>query len=234
MGAPDDPVATRGSLDQIGDQGAKFRWNRVARCIRHIDHFGSGADHFAEHLHQKIRIAARRILSRELDIIHELLSMAHSLHGGFDNLLPRHSQLVFQVDIRRGNEGVDARVFGVFHRFQGPVDVPFLGTCETNDPRPADLLTYSAYRVEVTVRRGGKSRFDHIDAKLLQLAGNNYFLFNGHARAGRLFAIAERGIENLYYVIGGSLFHYEISSLIDPLASPRNENSRGNGQREYR
>src|SRR5919108_1318356 len=212
MSAPDHPVAARGSLDQIGYQGAKLRWNRVSSRIRHIDDLRSYANHFAEHLQQKIRVAARRILGREFDVVSELLGVAYSLHRRFHDLLPRHSQFVLQMDIGRGDERMDAGVPGMFDGLQSPVDIRFLGARETDYPRTTDFFAHSSHRVEIAVRRGGKARFDHIDAELFQLPGNDYFLFDRHARAGRLLAVTQGRIEYLHHVIGRYLFHCEISS----------------------
>ena len=42
----------------------------------------------------------------------------------------------------------------------------------------------------------GKAGLDHVDAQLDQGLGDLHLLGQVHARAGRLLAVAERGVEN--------------------------------------
>ena len=63
------------------------------------------------------------------------------------------------------------------------------------------FFTDPAHRIEIAVRRRRKAGFDDVDAEFFQLARDDHFLFGGHARARRLLAVAQRGVENLYYVL---------------------------------
>ena len=66
-------------------------------------------------------------------------------------------------------------------------------------PATTDPFTRSEIepdRFEITGRRGGKTGFDDIDAKLHQRIGHFELFRLGHRRAGRLLAITQGRIEN--------------------------------------
>ena len=152
VSAPDDPIAAGSALDQVCDQSAELRRNRVARGIWHIESPGAGADHFAEDLHQKLRIAARGILGGELDVIGKLLGEGHRFDRCLDDLLAGHAQLMLEMNIRGRDESMNSWLLGALDRFQSPADIAFLGARETDHARPADLLGNAAHRLEVAVR----------------------------------------------------------------------------------
>src|SRR5262245_37106263 len=97
VGAPDHPIAACGALDQIGNQRAKLRWNRVAGGIRNIDNRSSGADHFTKNSDQEIGIAPRSVLGGEFDIISKLFRVGYRLDCRLDHLLASHTQFVLEV-----------------------------------------------------------------------------------------------------------------------------------------
>ena len=116
-------------------------------------------------------------------------------------------------------------------RFQRALDIALLGARQADDARPANFFTDSPHRIEIAVRRRGKAGFDDIDAEFFQLPRDDDFLFRGHARARRLLAVAQRRIENLYYVL---VVHFTILSprgLIRWLA--QKQKLPRQGQREY-
>ena len=106
-----------------------------------------------------------------------------------------------------------------------------LGAREAHDARTSNFLTNPAHRIEIAVRRCGKAGFDHVDAELLQLTRDDDFLFGGHARARRLLAVAQSGVENLYYVFRLSPFYYLLAGLIRWPA--QKQKLPRQGQREY-
>ena len=129
------------------------------------------------------------------------LAQADRLHRGVQHLIPRHSELVLQMNIGSGDENMDARILGLLHRLQRSIDIPLLRPRQAENPRPRHFLTNAHHRVKIALRRSREARLDDIDAQLFQLPGNNNFLFHGHARAGRLFAIPQRRIKNSYSII---------------------------------
>ena len=122
---------------------------------------------------------------------------------------------MLEMNIGGRDESMNARLLGALDRFQSAVDIALLGARQADDARPANLLADPAHRFEIAVRRGGKAGFDHVDAEFLQLARDHDFLLHGHARARRLLAVAQRGIENLYDIIlCSSHVHFSVSSIV--------------------
>ena len=67
-----------------------------------------------------------------------------------------------------------------------------------------DLGGDGAGRFEVAGRGDRKAGFDDVHAELLDLAGESELLVAVHRETGRLFAVAQRGIENLHGIHGCS------------------------------
>ena len=85
---------------------------------------------------------------------------------------------------------------GVPHRFPGAVDVFVAAAGQPADHGPADRLGDLAHGLEIAGRGDGKAGLDHVHAQLDQGLGNFQLLGQVHAGAGRLLAVAERGVEN--------------------------------------
>ena len=58
-------------------------------------------------------------------------------------------------------------------------------------------------RLEVARRRGGEAGLDHVDAELAERARDLELLLEVHRRAGRLLAVAQRGVEDDDAVLRG-------------------------------
>ena len=61
---------------------------------------------------------------------------------------------------------------------------------------PLDLARHRIDRLPIAARGGGKSRLDDIDTELRKRARHAQLFGLGHAAAGRLLAIAQRGVED--------------------------------------
>jgi hypothetical protein len=106
---------------------------------------------------------------------------------------------------RRGaDEGVNARPLGVAHSLPAAVDIGEVRAGEAADHRalgePGDL----ADGLEVAFRGNGKARLDDVDAHLVEEGGDLELFLQGHGGAGRLFAVAQGGIEDQDAVLSGS------------------------------
>ncbi len=64
--------------------------------------------------------------------------------------------------------------------------------------RRADRVGDAGDGLGIAERGGGEAGLDHIDAELLQLARDDDLLLHVHRRAGRLLAVAQRRVEDLY------------------------------------
>ena len=72
-------------------------------------------------------------------------------------------------------------------------------------------------RLEVARRRGGEARLDHVDAEVAQRPRDLELLPEVHRRAGRLLAVAQRGVEDDDAVLRG-VAHGRCSSLFGSVA----------------
>ena len=69
-----------------------------------------------------------------------------------------------------------------------------------------DFGGYGARRFEIAGRGDRETRFEDVHAQLFDLPGELQLLLAVHRKTGRLLAVAQRRIENLYRVHGDS-FH---------------------------
>ena len=81
-------------------------------------------------------------------------------------------------------------------RFPSTIDVVFVASREAANRRAANRVRNLAHRLEIARRSDRKASFDHIHAQIHERLRDFQLLFEVHAAAGRLLAVAERGIEN--------------------------------------
>ena len=98
------------------DQSAIFFGNGKPYGVRKVDGPRAGGDHRARYLLQVIRIGAGGVLGRKLHVVAVFAGEPYGRHGFVQNLLPRFLQLVLQVDVAGGDEGVNARAPGILER----------------------------------------------------------------------------------------------------------------------
>ena len=101
------------------------------------------------------------------------------------------------MDGAGGQEDVDPRPLGVLHA------PPRRGRCRRRGSGPGRRSTaprtvwaICADGLEVAGRGDGEAGLDDVDAQVDQRLGDLHLLGQVHARAGRLLAVAERGVEN--------------------------------------
>ncbi len=187
---------------QIGNDLKKFRWNGIADRIGDIDDSRTGVNDRLNHLCQKWKPGAYRILSRKFDIVGIFLGSLDGFDRSGQDLILIHLQLVLHMDIGSRDEGVDtAALLGVLQRFPGTVDVFVVGTAETCDLRTLDRLRDFFDSFKITIGSNREARFDDVDIQTLELVGNPELLFNIHAGARRLFSVTQGCIENFDHFI---------------------------------
>ena len=125
------------------------------------------------------------------------------LCDGIEHLFAAHPQLVFQMQIRGGNEGVDARCFRGFHGGGGALDVMPLTPRQRRDGTALHRACDGLHGVEIIRAGSGEAGFDHVHAQLGKLLGKEELLRRGHRAAGRLFAVTQGGVEDAYVVAHG-------------------------------
>ena len=68
---------------------------------------------------------------------------------------------------------------------------------QAGDDRPPHRAGNGAHRLEVAVRRDREAGLDDVHAQAIELLRQAQLLGRGHAEAGRLLAVAKRGVEHL-------------------------------------
>ena len=81
-------------------------------------------------------------------------------------------------------------------RFPRAVDVFLVAARQAADRRAADRAGDFADGFEVARRGDRKAGLDHVDAQVHERLRDLQLFFEVHAAAGRLLAVAERGVEN--------------------------------------
>src|SRR6185437_7715418 len=159
--------------------------HRRARIDRRVQHFT-----------QVIDIAARRVFGRKLDIVGVAARLSHGGSRHLDDFGARLSELVLEMDVRGCAERVNAWTSRKLQGLGSTSDVLFGGAAERGD---FDFLALGGNGFdggEVTIRCDGKAGFDDVDAEVLELVSHPDLLRQVHRAAGRLFAIAQSGIED--------------------------------------
>ena len=86
---------------------------------------------------------------------------------------------------------------GRFDGAEGGVYIFLAGTREGGHFAVADFAGHCADSFQISGRCDGKSRFDHVDAQLFELARQAKLFLPVHREAGRLLAVAQRGVEDV-------------------------------------
>ena len=141
-------------------------------------------------------LRARAVLGRPFDVLDEIARAAHLRSDHRQHFLGVLLQLVFHVQGRGGDERVDAPAPGVFHRLRAAVDVLEGGAGEPGDRGVLHALGDCGHRLEIAFRGDGEAGLDDVDAHRVEHVGDFELFLQGHRRAGRLLAVAQRGVED--------------------------------------
>ena len=206
VGRDRDRVDARHALFQHADDIGALTGGRVAHCVGDIDRASPCLDGGLDRGHQEIPVGAGGVLGAPLHIDAHGFGVGDRGLDLLEHLVPRHLQLVFHVQIRGRDEGVDARLLGVFDGAVGPVDIAQRRARQPADHRILDDLGDLGHRFEITLRGNGEARLDNVDAHLVQQARDLQLFGQGHGGAGGLFPIAHGGVEDLYAILIGHGF----------------------------
>ena len=187
------------SVSKLGE--AVGRRDGVAHGIGDVDGGRPGPDDLGQHLVQVLRVGAGGVHGRELDVGAVALGPLHHGHGHFHDLFPVLAELVHLVNLRGGEEHVDAGPLGVLHGAPGLVNVVGMGAGQRGDDGALDLPGDGGNRLEVAGGAGGEAGLDDVHVHPLELPGDFHLLGAGHADARRLLAVAEGGVQEKHFVV---------------------------------
>ena len=100
------------------------------------------------------------------------------------------------MEVGAGEEDVDAALGGGLDGAGGGFDVLALAAGEGGDAGAVNLAGDGLDGVEVAVGGDGEAGFDDVDAEGGELVGEAQLFCVVHGAAGRLFAVAEGGVED--------------------------------------
>ena len=198
-------VAVHGEDDvaQLGDEPVQAVEERrvlvghgVADGVGDVDRRRALFDRGGDDLGGVLELGARRVHRRELDVVDEGPRVRHGRAGLREDVLARGAELVDDVDVRRRDERVDARVRGVAYSSRGGLHIGCLSSSEAGDDRALDLAGDRLHRLEVAGRRDREAGLDDVDAEAGELVGDLELLAGVQRDAGRLLAVAQRGVED--------------------------------------
>ena len=182
--AEDGPVDVGGVGAHVGDQVGKFLGDGIADRVGQIDGRRAGVDGGLEDFAEVVAVAPRPVFGGEFHVVRIRLGVFHRGDGVCQNLLAGFLQLVLQVDVRGGDEGVDPRFGGMADGLPGPVDIRLGCPRQAGDLGLFQCAGNLGDRFEISLRGRRETGLDDIDAELFQLGGDAQFFAGIHAGAG--------------------------------------------------
>jgi len=146
---------------------------------------------------EEIGVGAAAILGRPLDVVRMLPAERDAAGRQVQHLLGRQPQLDPHVEFRGRQHDVDALAGGRLQGLGAAQDVGRVGAAEAGDHRtvlgefPAIDCTLSKSPGEAMAKPASMT----FDPKLGQRLGHAQLLLEVHREAGRLLAVAQRGVE---------------------------------------
>ncbi len=148
-------------------------------------------DPFAEEVGHEGLVGPARVLARELDHEPPLLRVLDRGKGHAADGRAVLAELLLDVEVRDGHDQVNR----VRARVRGPVDVDGERANVAADLGAQIGLGHEPDPLALALGGGRGAGLDHVDTHLCEHTGDLEFLVGGEGHAGRLFAVAERRIE---------------------------------------
>mmetsp|Transcript_3608 Transcript_3608/g.8915 ORF Transcript_3608/g.8915 Transcript_3608/m.8915 type:complete len:374 (+) Transcript_3608:750-1871(+) len=176
VGGPDDLVRARRVGNEVLEEALVLGGGGKADRVWDVDRPGAGGNHLLEHLAEEVRVAAASVLGGELDVFGEAGRVRDGLGRLLDALVAGDLELVLEVNIAGGQEGVDAVERRVLDRVIAALDVLLRSAAEAADAHGlagglaavhdgAHLLGDGLHGLEVPGRSDGEAGLAHVDAK---------------------------------------------------------------------
>ena len=167
----------------------------VADGVGKIEGGGAGLDGGLADLDQEVGVGAGGVLGGELDVVAVGAREGDHLGDLVERLGACDLELGGEVQVGCGEEGVDAGAGGGLDGARGGLDVLALGAGEGGDDGASDLAGDVADGFGVALGGDGEAGLQDVDAESGDLVGHAQLLGAVHDAAGRLFAVAQGGVE---------------------------------------
>ncbi len=178
------------------DQVAELLRDGIAHRVGDVDRRRPRGDDRLDHLAEIVPVAPGRVHRGELHVRGVAAGMGDRGDGLLEHLRARLAELVFEVDVRRRDEGVDPGRRRPGDGLPGAVDVGRIRPGERRDLAAPDLPGDLPHGGEIAVRGDRETGLDDIHAHFFELAGDPQFFVRVHARPRRLLAVPERRVKN--------------------------------------
>ena len=89
------------------------------------------------------------------------------------------------------------RIFRIFYRFPGTVDIRLGSPTQSGNHRPLDAAGDGFDRLKIPGGCDRETCFDHINPQARQLLGDFNFFFHIETDSGRLFAVPQSSIKKI-------------------------------------
>ena len=192
----DRPADVRHPREEQRDQIAELLGDGIAHRVGDVDRCRARGDDRFDHLAEITSIAPGRVHRREFHIPRVTAGMGDRRNGLLEDLGARLPELVFKVDVRRRDEGVDPGRRRPGDGLPGAFDVGGVRPGERRDLTATDLPGDLLHRCKITVRRHRETCLDDIHAHFFELTGDPQLFVRVHARPGRLLAVPQRRVKN--------------------------------------
>ncbi len=179
----------------------------IANRVRQIDDRGARFNRGKNDFAKEVDIRAAGVFGGELHFLAMRLAETNHLDDAVEGFLARGAQLVFQVQIRGGEKKMQAGLRGGFESFERGIDIGLYRSGEGRYTAALDFRRYSARRIQIAWRSDGETGLDDVGTEFLDLVREPELFLAIHGKARRLFAIAQRGIENLHGIHSPSLLN---------------------------
>src|SRR6266566_417087 len=133
------------------DELRKFIGESVSDRIRHVEYRGACFNGDAENFAQIVYVAAGCVFGGKLDFVSEVSRQAHGLAGHLDYFGARLFQLVLQMNVGSGNEGMNARARSVAQSFGGAPNIRLGSSTQCGYSHVAALSGYCFDRCKVPI-----------------------------------------------------------------------------------
>src|ERR1700741_4674692 len=189
-------------LPHLQEHLAIFLGHGEADRVRQIQHRGAVLYRHCARPAQKFDFGAAPTLGRKFHFSDEIPRQLDHRTDGFERLLARHVEFYLQVKIRRSQKDMHARRLRGLQSLGGRQDVVFSGPRQGGNRDFFHFTGHSHYGFQVAFRRNGEAGLDDVDTERGELVRHTDLFIRIHREAGRLFAVAERGVEDAYVAHG--------------------------------
>ena len=181
------------------NQSGKLFRRGVPHGVGNVDGGGPCGNGGLDHLIEEFRITAGGVFAGEFNVVAERCSIGNHLRHDLQHLTAGFAQLVFEVNVAGGDEGVDALTGSRSNGSGTGFNVPFGGTGEPAD-HWAVVCTHhlgdTLHCRKIPFAGEGETGLDDVHVEPSQLLGNHKLFFQIEAGAWGLLPVAERGVEN--------------------------------------